>query len=324
MKRQTASSPLLLLSLLAIGGCDSFRDDNRVVGQLESDRIELSAEFAEPITEWLVVEGQPVLRGDRLIVQDTSRIMTRIAEAEATLGRNRARLDELIRGPRRERIVASQANVRGAEHQVEFREAQYARAQQLLEKELASPDIRDQAKATLDGANANLEIQRAQLEELLSGTTVEELRQAEESLRQSEATLAALNIDLSRHHTVSPTDGVVDSILFEPGERPPPGKPLIIMLSGAQPYARVYVPESVRVSIAPGTAAHIYVDGLESPLDGRVRWVASEAAFTPYFALTEHDRGRLSFLAKVDMVNTSGRLPDGVPVEVQFVTGNEP
>ena len=46
MKRQTASSPLLLLSLLAIGGCDSFRDDNRVVGQLESDRIELSAEFA--------------------------------------------------------------------------------------------------------------------------------------------------------------------------------------------------------------------------------------------------------------------------------------
>ena len=39
---------------------------------------------------------------------------------------------------------------------------------------------------------------------------------------------------------------------------------------------------------------------------------SSEAAFTPYFALTEHDRGRLSFLAKIDIVNAGSRLPDGV------------
>ncbi|MDH3955033.1 MAG: hypothetical protein OEV03_12475, partial [Gammaproteobacteria bacterium] len=56
-----------------------------------------------------------------------------------------------------------------------------------------------------------------------------------------------------------------------------------------------------------------------APLAGRVRWVAHEAAFTPYFALTERDRGRLTYLAKVDIEEQQERLPDGVPVEVKLL-----
>ena len=122
-------------------------------------------------------------------------------------------------------------------------------------------------------------------------------------------------MDLERHTLRAPVDGIVDSRLFELGERPAPGQPMVIMLSGAQPYARVYVPEPLRVRIAPGTESLDYVDGLDQAVDGHVRWVSSEAAFTPYFALTERDRGRLSYVAKVDIGETRQRLPDGVPVE---------
>ena len=47
--------------------------------------------------------------------------------------------------------------------------------------------------------------------------------------------------------------------------------------------------------------------------------MAHEAAFTPYFALTERDRGRLTYLAKIDIDDRSERLPDGVPVEVELL-----
>ena len=58
--------------------------------------------------------------------------------------------------------------------------------------------------------------------------------------------------------------------------------------------------------------------------EGRVRWIASDPAFTPYFALTERDRGRLSYVAKVDITEQRERLPDGVPVEVEFLfTGGD-
>jgi HlyD family secretion protein len=62
----------------------------------------------------------------------------------------------------------------------------------------------------------------------------------------------------------------------------------------------------------------IYVDGLADGIPGQVRWIASEAAFTPYYALTERDRGHLTYLAKVDITEQRDRLPDGVPVEVEL------
>jgi HlyD family secretion protein len=81
----------------------------------------------------------------------------------------------------------------------------------------------------------------------------------------------------------------------------------------------VYVPEAVRARIAEGTRATVTVSGRDGTLEGRVRELAHEAAFTPYYALTQHDRGRLSYLAEV-VVSGPGAddLPTGVPVEVRF------
>ena len=311
--------PILLLAAV-LSGCDTGNGPARVVGQLESDRIELVADAAEPIVQKSVAEGQEVRAGTLLLAQDTSRIAARLDEAEALLAQSGARLDELTRGPRKEQITAARASVAGAERELEFRRIEYERAKRLHGENLGSEESVDRTMAALDAASANLEVQEARLTELLEGTTVEELRQAENAVRQFEARVALLEVEERRHTTKAPTDGIVDSILFEPGERPAVGQPMLIFLSGAQPYARVYIPESIRVSISPGMAARVHVDGLAEPIDGRVRWVASEAAFTPYFALTERDRGRLSFAAKVDIEPDPDlrRLPDGVPVEVEF------
>jgi len=315
----------VILSLLALlfAGCDSSESMDRVVGQLESDRVELTAEYAEPITERLVREGDAVTAGQLLLQQDEARIFARIAEASALLRQNQARLDELVRGPRAEQIQAQRANVDGAEQDLEFRQVEFRRALEVYERHLGSTEARDQAKARLDSARANLGVQEARLSELLTGTTIEELRQAENVLQQAEARLSLLEIEKSRHQFVAPIDGIVDSILFETGERPGVGQPAIIMLAGSQPFVRAYIPEAMRVAIVPGTRARVFVDGLENPLDGRVRWVASEAAFTPYFALTERDRGRLTYFAKVDILTERERLPDGVPTEVEFLPAIE-
>jgi HlyD family secretion protein len=316
------STTILLFLSLTFMACDSQEANQRIVGQLESDRIEITAEVSEPIIERAVIEGQPVVAGQLLITQNTARIESQITEARAIELQARARLDELIRGPRKELIVAAQASVRGAKDELAFRETDLDRAQQVHELNLASSDLRDRARAARDNAKANLENLQAKLDELLTGTTPEELRQAEEALSQADARIASLQIDLERHSSVAPVKSIVDSLLFEVGERPAIGQPMAILLSGQQPYARIFVPEAIRVHVMPGTSAKIFVDGLEGPLAGRVRWVASEAAFTPYFALTEHDRGRLSFAAKIDILIADTRLPDGVPVEVELLIGD--
>jgi len=311
--------PAILAAILVISACGKAENPYRVVGELASDRIELTAEVNEPITAIEFAEGASVAAGDVLVQQDTARATARLAEADAVLAQHQARLDELIRGPRSEQIAAARANVEGATQDLEFRQSELDRTREVHARGLASPDALDRARAALDAAQANLKLQLAQLEERLAGTTVEELAQAEQAVKQARARRDSVVIDLERHTTRAPVDGIADSRLFEIGERPAPGQPLMILLGGEQAYARVYVPESLRVHVMAGSEVLVFVDGLDSPLTGRVRWVASEPAFTPYFALTERDRGRLSYVAKVDISTDRDRLPDGVPVEVEFL-----
>jgi len=309
---------LVAAGALALAACEAPTDDNRIVGELASDRIELTAEVGEPISEILVAEGETVTAGQVLMRQDTSRADARLAEAAAALGQAQARLDELVRGPRSEQISAARANVEGAKDELAFRRSDYARVQEIFDKKLASDELLDRAKAALDAAQSNDKLRRAQLQELLTGTTVEELAQAENAVKQAAARRDLLAVDVARHSMIAPVDGIVDSRLFELGERPSPGQAVMVMLSGTQVYARVYVPEQLRVHVKPGSDATLFVDGLSEAIPGRVRWVASEAAFTPYFALTERDRGHLTYLAKIDISEQRDRLPDGVPVEVDL------
>jgi HlyD family secretion protein len=307
---------------MALAACDNADESGRIVGELASDRIELTAEMAEPITEILVTEGEAVAAGQVLIRQDSTRALARLAEAEAALGQAQARLDELVRGPRSEQIAAQRAAAEGARDELAFRRSDYARIQEIHGKNLASEELLDRAKAALDTAIANDKLLRAQLQELLTGTTLEELAQAENAVKQAAARRDLAAVDVARHDITTPIDGIADSRLFELGERPNPGQAVMIVLGGDQVYARVYVPEQLRVHVTPGLDATIHVDGLADAIPGRVRWVASEAAFTPYFALTERDRGHLTYLAKVDLVGSRERLPDGVPVEVDLGLGD--
>lgn len=310
---------ILLFALVTLAGCGNEENPNRVVGELASDRHELSAEVSEPIRTIAVAEGEAVVAGQILVEQDSARARARLAEAEAVLAQRQARLDELIRGPRKEQIAGARANVEGAAQELEFRLSELTRIQEIHARGLASPDLLDRAEAAMDAATANSKLRLAQLEELLTGTTIEELSQAEQAVNQAAARRDSASIDVDRHTLRAPVDGIADSRLFELGEQPSPGQPVIVMLGGKQPYARVYVTEALRVHVGAGDDVLVFVDGLDTPLDGRVRWVASEPAFTPYYALTERDRGRLTYVAKVDLETDRDRLPDGVPVEVEFL-----
>ena len=308
----------LLIVAAVTGGCGDSDDAARIVGELASDRVELTAEFAEPIVEIAVADGDAVRAGQTLVRQDATRAKARLAEAEAALAQADARLDELLRGPRSEQIAAARAAVEGARDELAFRESDFKRVEEIYAKDLASDELLDRARAALDAARASDRRLRAQLQELLTGTTVEELAQAENAVKQAAARRDLMAVDVARHDIRAPVDGIADSRLFEIGERPSPGQAVMVLLSGEQVFARVYVPEQLRVHVSPGLAATLYVDGLDETIPARVRWVASEAAFTPYYALTERDRGHLTYVAKIDIAERRPRLPDGVPVEVRL------
>ncbi len=154
---------------------------------------------------------------------------------------------------------------------------------------------------------------------MLEGTTIEELDQARAALEESKAALADAEVALERLRLRAPRNGQVDAIPYKLGDRPPAGAAVVVLLADQAPYARIYVPQSVRARVTPGLEAEVRIVGIDTVFRGVVRYVSAEAAFTPYFALTERDRGRLTYVAEVTLQGEAARaLPSGLPLEVDF------
>jgi HlyD family secretion protein len=303
--------------VLALTACGGDTDDGIAVGTLERDRIELIAEAQEPIVEIRVREGQPVAQGDLLVRHDGGRIEAQVFRAKSARDRAAARLAELVRGPRAERIHEARARLSGVESLLAAAERDLERAKKLAGQGVLAPDRLDREQARRDDALATRDAAKAVLQALEEGSTDEELQQARAALSEAEASLAELRIHRERLLVRAPRAGQIDALPYEIGERPPQGAVVVVMLADAAPYARIYVPEPLRVRIQPGLDVAVRVDGIDEDLAGRVRSVSHDAVFTPYYALTERDRSRLAYLAEVDLVGSQARdLPTGLPVEV--------
>ena len=319
----TVSKPsalVLALGALLLTACD--REPERfMVGTLERYRIELKVESNEPIVAIHVQDGQAVTPGDPVLSQDPARTEARLAQMAGQRDQAAARLAELIRGPREETIREARANLEAARAQSINALADLERTREVYEKGLSSRGQLDRDETAYKTAVAREQATSEALEQLLNGTTVEELQQAEAALAGTQALVRAAELDLSRTRIVAPVAGRIDKILYRLGERPPPGATIAVLLDSSRTFARIYVPESMRSSLQPGDTLMVQVDGVAEPFRGRVRWVSADASFTPYFALTEHDRSRLSYLAEIDLEGAAD-LPSGVPLQADFPAGD--
>jgi HlyD family secretion protein len=288
------------------------------VGQLESDRVEIITESNEVITEITVTEGDSLQAGQTMLQQDASRLQLRIEEAQANILRIEAQLQEQLNGPRQETIDATRASLQEAVVERDFRARDLERLAGLRARNLTSVESVDNAERLLDLARARVELAGAQLAELVAGTRPEQIEQTQGTLQQARTQLQSLELDRERLTLTAPVAGLLDTLPFEVGERPRLGDIVAVLLTGEQAYARIYIPEPLRVTLNVGSELQVHIDGIEAPVAGRIRRIAAEPVFTPYFALTERDRSRLAYLAEVTLPATNPRLPEGLPVQVFF------
>ncbi len=330
---QIAMSICRLCALcLMLCACEKPKDV--VLGTLEWDRIALPAPLAEKIVQVHVREGQRVEAGQLLLVLDPSTTLAQLRALEASVVRQQAALAELRVGPRVEEIERARADLFAARADLVDREADYRRLVALGKKNyVAQADI-DGALAATQNARAQVRSTQEQLLELERGNRVEDIEQGEAALAEARSQAQAQRVLLEKLNVRAPRAGLVDSIPFKLGDEAPIGGSLVVMLVGDTPYARVYVPQSLRRGVAVGRQARIVLDESTASAStdtapkpvaypGRVRVVRDEPSFTPYYALTGSDAARLSYIVEVQFAPGTGvdRLPAGLPLRVEFQAG---
>ena len=252
-----------------------------ITGTLERDRIELSAEAQEPITQIAVHEGDQVKAGQLVLQLDDSRTRAQLAQAQAARDQAAARIP-------------------GADASFAAAEKDYDRTEVLVRQHTRAAAELDRARADRDNARA-------------------EVNAAHAALAQAQAALDDARITLSRLAVRAPRDASVDSLPYHLGERPPLHGTVAVLLDDAGAYAEIYVPEPLRARMQTGMAATLRFDGSDKTYVGTLRYISADAAFTPYYSLNERDRSRLAYKAKVyvDGVEAAS-LPTGAPVSVDF------
>jgi HlyD family secretion protein len=260
-----------------------------------------------------VVPEEPLLR------QSTQRAETALARARAEEAAALAALAEAEAGPRAQDIAQGRARLEAARSARQTARHELDRLLSLVERSYASRSALDVMQGRYDEAVAREAEAQAALDELIEGTRSEAIDQARNRYAAAAATVQDLEVTLQRATVRSPVAGVVDAMPYDIGERPTPGNTVAVVLDSSRLYARVHVPADVRNRLHSGAGAEVRVDGYPDPFPGTLRWVASDAAFTPYYALNQHDRTRLSYVAEVDITGErADRLPIGVPVQVTF------
>lgn len=292
--------------------------ESQMLGTLEWDRVGVAAEVSEPIQRIAVKEGDTAHAGDLILELDPRRTDADLAQASADARKAEAALAELRHGTRIETIDATRATLSGAQSTEVNARRERDRLAEIRKRGLIAQADLDNAETALRTATAQTNNARANLAELLNGTRIEDIDQAEAALASAQAAVQHLTLTRARLDVRAPTDGRVDALPFKLGDQPPLGATLVSMLSGPAPYARIYVPASQRARLAQGARCRVQVEGVASEFTATIRSLRSDPAFTPYFALTGDDASRLAYRAELVLDGEDAKkLPAGLPAQAE-------
>jgi HlyD family secretion protein len=203
------------------------------------------------------------------------------------------------------------------------------RMRSLIREQAVSQQQLDQAEARWKVAVTEISVAKAALDQ-----ATKELSQAElgwQRIRSKEAEVAALERQrdqadaalaeadsVLRDLTIlAPTDGTVTVRMVDVGEVVTAGTPLLELVDLDRLYLQVYVPEVQIGKVRLDLRARIYTDAYpDQPFDATVRYIASQAEFTPKEVQTQDERVKLIYAVRLYLKNNPDhRLTPGLPAD---------
>jgi len=312
---------LVLLSLCAAVVACQPQEPASAFGTLERERVLLTAPATELLLTQAAQEGSKVKAGQVLLQLDPKLQQLKVDKANAEVQRAQAALDLLLQGNRAEQIAAAAARLAQAKFRLADSERQRQRARQLRAQKLVAQAELDAAELSSQLAQAQYADAAQQLQELQAGSRPEQVSQARFALQSAQQSLNVELKLLADLTLLASRDGVLEDLPYHIGERVPQGAVLAVIAADSAPYARVYLPETALAQFKPGQQVQLHVDGQTASFAGTVRKIATEASFTPYFALHQAERAQLMYVTEISL-SADVTLPTGLPVQLPLLQGS--
>lgn len=311
-------------------------------GRIEGDHVTLSSKVAGRVRALHAREGDAVTEGQVAVELDDRAVRARVAQDRqavvaltAQVSAARRSLSVLRRSVPLEidRAEAAVLSARAAVAKAASAEVHERRSAERY-RELAGQGIVDQhaveqaelawqvVRSDLSAAQSALVQARRQLAEARLGwdrirAQEDQVSALEAQLGQAQAAVTEAESVLSDLTILAPTSGVVTTRAVDVGEVVAAGSPLLDLVDLDRLYLKVYVPEAQIGKVRLGLPARIYADAFpDQPFPATVRYIASQAEFTPKEVQTPDERVKLVYAVRLYLdENPHHRLTPGLPAD---------
>ncbi len=326
MKRRVIAVVVLLLAASAayaawrLLGTDEPDGVLAASGTVEATGARLGFQVPGRLIEVTPREGDEVAAGTVVARLDAASAGARRDQASAQVEAARAQLADLLAGARDEEIAEGRAAVDAARDRLADARRDVERTRMLHEGGASPREALDKAELGESLAASQLTQAEERLHLLEAGPRPERVAAQRAAVSQAEAALAAAETALGDLELAAPFAGVVTVRHREPGEVVAAGQPVLTVLDLDDRWVRIYVPEDRIGAVALGAPAAIAVDTYPDRFfAGEVRFIASEAEFTPKTVQTPEERVRLVYAVEVRVTGDPARvLKPGMPADVEL------
>lgn len=315
---------LLILAILA--GLLIFKHELAANGHLtfygnvDIRQIQVAFYSTGRIQQMLVHEGDAVTNGQLLAVLDATRYEAAVAKAEAQVAMQKQAVARMTAGSRPEEITQAQAQVRGAQAALTDALQKQKRAQELAKDDYVPQQQLDSARATVDGARANLEALEQAAELAVQGPRKEDIAAAQAQLKVYKASLKLAQQELADSQLTAPADGIIQNRILEPGDMASPQRPVYTLALNNPVWVRAYVPEPDLGKVSEGMAAEVRTDSFPGKVyKGWVGYISPSSEFTPKQVETADLRTRLVYQVRIFVDNPQNELRLGMPATVELI-----
>ena len=300
-------------------------DELRLYGNVDLRQVNLAFNGNERIETVLSREGDRVKKGQVVGTLEMERLTATAAQAEARAKAQRHVVERLVNGTRPQEIDQARANLNAAKADLTNAQLNYERLKKSAGGGATSQQDLDTAKAAFEVAEAKLRVNQKALDLAVIGPRQEDISEARATLLSNEAGFAVSKQDLAYATLVSPTNGVVQNRILEPGEMASPQRAVLTIAITDPKWVRVYAEEPDLGKIRLGMTATVTTDSFPGKkYDGWVGFISPVASFTPKTVETTELRTSLVYEVRIFVKDPADELRLGMPATVRVpLTGIE-
>ena len=264
--------PVVVAEVLPVAGYERQRTFS---GELRPRRsADLGFESAGRVRAVFADEGDRVEAGAVLAELEHERAEAELASLRAQLDGARARLQELIAGPREQTIAVARTEVRSLEKELELAIDKRTRRERLVAGEFVTAEEVDIASTEVDTLGASLEAARQRLDELEEGTRAEEIARQRAAVAELASRVARQEVERDDRVLRAPFAGVVTRRDVDEGATVDVGLPVLRLIEDGALEARIGVTVERAAELAEGSTVVLGIRGERVP--ARVRRLVPE------------------------------------------------